>query len=146
MTYFPNISTAVETLRTAGKEIINESGSTLTKALPVYITTLGVAAIDVSNEDQVSAIAGLVKEQITIGSSGEIVSAGIIEDFTTAFSVGDVVYIGKTPGSLTNTKPSIGIEGFIAGDWIVRLGVVAKNINDALKKDLLVSIQIIGQI
>lgn len=146
MTYFPSSAIVANTLRTAGKEAVNDSGAEITKATPVRITSTGVAPIDVSDEDQVSAIAGLAKSTMGDSTSGEIVSAGIIEDVATSIPVGSIVYCGKTPGSLTAIKPGIGVNGFEAGDWVIRLGVMAKNIDNGSNTDMLVNIQIIGQL
>ena len=55
----------------------------------------------------------------------------------------DVLYVSKT-GGVTNVKPSIGVDGFTAGDVIIRLGVVSKNRDNPSNKDLIVNVAIIG--
>jgi hypothetical protein len=56
-----------------------------------------------------------------------------------------MVYISKL-GTLTNIKPSLGINGFGEGDFIIKIGMIAQNADNVLNKDLLVGIQVMGQL
>lgn len=124
----------------------NTSGSTLTKLTPVRVTNTGsIAVIDVAVEAQALAIAGVISADTVTGSSGSVVASGRIESVTTSAAFGDTLYVSKTGGT-TNIKPSEGVAGFIAGDYIIKLGVVASNATTPINKDLLMAIQIIGQI
>lgn len=124
----------------------NNTGVTINKATPTRINSSGeVDFVDVSNETQIEGIFSLAGETISNGNTGNFVQHGRVEDVTVAFSLGDPVYISKT-GGLTNTKPSIGVDSFIAGDFVVRVGVVAKNESNPSLKDILVDIDIIGQL
>jgi hypothetical protein len=55
------------------------------------------------------------------------------------------MYIDKT-GNLTDIKPSIGVNSFIAGDFVISVGVIAKNATNPANKDLVISIDVIGQL
>jgi len=124
----------------------NDTGSTLQKSWAVRINILGdLSLIDVSDESQVDAIVGLVKSNILDQSSGAIISTGRIENYITAEDFGTPLYINKT-GLLTSTKPNIGVDGFLAGDFVVKVGVIARNKNNPANKDLLVNISIIGKL
>jgi hypothetical protein len=124
----------------------NNSGSTITKLTPVRIDASGnMALIDVSVEVQALAIAGIVDADVSNSSSGNVVNSGRISDITTSASLGDVLYVSKT-GGVTNTKPAIGVDGFLADDFVLRLGIVAKNPDNGSLKDLLVNISIVGQL
>jgi hypothetical protein len=123
----------------------NNTGSTILKGTPVRITPTGVATIDLSNESSANAVAGIVKADIANAQAGDIINTGIIEDITTLASIGDIMYISKS-GGLTNIKPSEGVNGFTFGDWVIRVGVVTKNNDNPLLKDLLVNIQIVGEL
>lgn len=105
-----------------------------------------MALIDVSSEQEANSIAGLTRTSVNDTQTGEIVTSSLIENITTSAAIGDVLYLAKTPGSLTNTKPSEGVGGFVSGDWIVRVGVVVKNESNPLLKDLLVNVQVVGSI
>lgn len=145
MTYNPNNQGIPAVARAASRLTANNTGNTLYKATPVRISTNGLESIDVSNEGQANAIAGIVRADISNLNSGEVISGGLLENISTSASVGDIMYVSKV-GDLTNIKPSIGVNSFISGDWVIRVGVIAKNNSNPLQKDLLVNIQIIGEL
>ena len=121
----------------------NQTGSTIPKGTPVCVNSSGLAMVDVSSEVSVDSFAGVLFEDAVNGQNGKVVSSGTIENITTSFSVGSMVYINKL-GLLTNVKPSIGVNGFGEGDFVVKIGMIAGNSTDNTKKDLLVGIQIMG--
>lgn len=124
----------------------NNTGVTINKAYPTRINSSG--ELDFVNPaielNSISAIA-VAKENIADGAVGEVVTGGKIADITTSANLGDVVYVSKT-GSLTNQKPSIGVDSFVAGDMVIQVGVIAKNEDNAALKDLIVNIDIVGQL
>ena len=124
----------------------NNSGSTLTKLTPVRIDASGdMAMIDVSIELEALGIAGVLNSDTLHTNSGEIINSGRISNITTTATLGDVLYVSKA-GGVTNTKPAIGIDGFVIDDFVIRLGIVAKNPGNPVNKDLLVNISIVGQL
>jgi hypothetical protein len=125
--------------------LLNNTGLTILKGIPVRINTSGdLSIIDVSIDTDVLGAIGVSNEIILTGTAGAITTGGKIEDIS-GFDFGDYVYVSKV-GSLTHVLPSEGVGGFVAGDWIIRVGVVSKNQSDPLLKDLFVNVQIIGQI
>lgn len=125
--------------------LLNNSGLTILQHVPVRLTATGdIAAVDVSDESHVLRIVGISDEMIVTGAYGIVVTQGKVEDIS-SFSFGDYVYVSKT-GGLTNILPSVGVGGFAAGDWVVRVGVVGKNEDDPLLKDLFLNMQIVGQL
>jgi hypothetical protein len=60
-----------------------------------------------NNADATSATTyGIANENIAAGSTGEIVTQGLIKNVNTAaYAEGDILYLGSTAGSLTTTKP-----------------------------------------
>jgi len=145
MTYNPANVGVPAVARSAAKLATNNTGNTVYKATPARISISGIESIDVSNEAEANAIAGIVRSDISDANEGEIVSAGLLENITTSAAIGDIMYVSKV-GDLTNIKPSIGVNGFVSGDWIIRVGVIAKNSSNPVLKDLLVNIQIIGEL
>jgi len=131
--------------RATSKTSTNNTGQQIPKGTPVRITLTGITTIDVSDEDEAQSIAGVALEDIDDTNSGEVIGSGIILEIVTAIAVGEPVFVSKT-GTLTNVKPSIGNGGFVAGDWVIRLGVISKNIDNPSNKDLLVNIQIVGEL
>lgn len=126
--------------------IQNLSGSMIPVNYPVAISTLGgIELIDPSVEASALAIAGLTTAAINSGDSGAVMNHGTIYNITTSFAYRDVVYVSKA-GGLTNVKPSVGVGGFVAGDFSIRLGVIKKNVTNPLWKDLLIGINVLGQI
>jgi hypothetical protein len=125
--------------------LLNSTGLTILKATPVRLNATGdLDLIDVSVDGDVLGAMGISSEMILTGTVGNVITGGKVEDVT-GFDFGDYIYISKT-GSLTHILPSEGVGGFVDGDWVIRVGVVGKNQDDPLLKDLFVNIQIIGQI
>lgn len=124
----------------------NNSGSTILKARPVYVNSSGdINLIDVSVEAQVLSIQGITNQDIPTATSGNVITSGIVKDISVPASVGDGVYISKA-GTLTATKPSIGVASFVEGDFVVYVGSIKENENNPSLKDLKLDIQIIGQL
>lgn len=114
------------------------------KGVLVSVDSFGnIAPTDISNELSMSRIAGITNELIASSATGQVVSAGRIEDVT-GFSVGDAIYAGKT--GLSTSKPDIGVYGFNSLDWVIFIGVIAKNEFDGSKNDIQLFIQVIGQL
>lgn len=127
-------------------EYDNNSGMTIAKGTPVRIDAFGnLQMVDPAVEDEVDAIIGVTAESIPDASAGRVSFKGRLLDVSTAIAVGEPAYLSKS-GILTATKPSDGIGGFVAGDFIVRVGTIVMNRQDPLKKDLLVDIKVIGEL
>ncbi len=127
-------------------EITNTTGSTLLKFTPVYIASDGeYKRINVSIEAQALGCVGVVSEDIGNGGQGKLVYNGTIADVTTAADFGEILYVDKT-GGITNVRPSIGLGGFVAGDFVVQIGIIAKNPENPANKDLIMNVQVIGQL
>lgn len=124
----------------------NNSGVTILKGTPTRINASGeLDFINVAIEAQALSVAGCVSEDISNATSGVIITSGKVADITTSASFGDLMYIDKT-GNLTNVKPSIGVNSFVAGDFVVSIGVIAKNTTNPVLKDLVIMVDIIGQL
>lgn len=95
----------------------NETGSPIARGTPVAIVGYAssrplVAPADANDPTRMPAI-GLAYEQIPNGSNGSVVAIGIAKQIdTSAFTVGQTVYISTTPGVLTSTAPA-GESSFI---------------------------------
>lgn len=125
----------------------NSLVSTITKTTPVSVNTSGqLVLLDVSDETNVFRWVGVAAEDIPAAANGQVSGDGRIENITTSLSVGDFVYAGKTPGTLINTKPDIGIMSFASGDFVVLIGVIVKNEFNPLQKDLKLVLLNIGQL
>lgn len=148
MTYSPNFvgnsSSAIST--NTGDIAQNATGSTLIKGTPVRLDINGkYQNINVSVSADVLAIVGLMIEDTANTIKGASIAIGRIEDVVLSATFGESVYLSKS-GGLTNTSPSIGIDGFVSGDFVVRLGIVFKNEIIITQKDLYLNIAIIGQL
>jgi len=141
MTFRPYNAIAV-----SGHDRTNNSGVTIVRGTPVRINTSGyLDFIDVSIENDIAAISGIVLNDIANGSSGSIANSGKVDNITTTANFGDLMFVSKT-GGLTNVRPDIGIGGFLAEDWVIMAGVVAKNELNPTIKDLIISIDIQGRL
>lgn len=123
------------------------SGSTITKGSPVSVNASGqIILVDVTSETSVGRIVGLAALDIPSAANGQVQGVtGRLEDITTSFAIGDTVWIAKD-GSLMNTRPDYGVSGFTSGDFVVFVGVVVKNEFDIMKKDIMVMINVEGQL
>lgn len=136
------------TLKASGLEVKfqNGAGSPLPKGTPVRKNSLGsIAFIDVSVEAEVLGLVGVTNAVIADTAIGSVITAGRIENVTITATFGDPVYIAKD-GSLTNLKPEIGVGGFLAGDFVVRIATVSRNETNPLQKDLVLEIMLVGQL
>lgn len=125
---------------------INQSGSSIPALTLVAQDPSGnLIMIDPSNYAQVSEIIGVTNTLIPTTSSGTVTLSGIIPNITTSFNIDDVLYL-NTNGTLTTTVPDIGNGSFVAGYYIVQVGKITVNTNNPSNKDLLVSINVVGQI
>lgn len=123
---------------------INNTGGSINLFTPVRINTSGeLSLVDVSSELATASI-GVTSESIANTTAGMVVMTGKLENLN-LFNYGDVIYISKA-GGLTNVKPSEGVSGFIVGDWVIKVGIIAKNETNPLNKDLYVNIEVVGQL
>lgn len=124
----------------------NVSGTQMAKGTPVRMTLAGdMDYIDVSNEAHAFAVSGVTNTVVPNLSTGPVLTSGRLVNLTTSFAFGDPVYVSKT-GGLTNVKPSLGVDGFVAGDFIIAIGVIGKNADNPANKDLILNIGLVGQI
>lgn len=125
----------------------NDTGSTVAAGVPVSSNGANTfVLVDVSNESTVFSIVGYTNASIANSAFGQVVSNGRVQNITTSFTAGTPVWIGSTPGSLTDTNPSIGVGGFVAGMFVVFAGVIVTNQFNPSNLDLQVFTQIIGQL
>jgi len=107
-------------------EVVNNTGSTIAKATPVYISGFGTSKPRISKSDADTLatfpVIGLTQAAITNGSDGVVLINGIFTDVNTAaFSAGDRLYVASG-GGLTTSLPA-GIDN--GGRGVI--GVVAKS-------------------
>ena len=147
MTYNPNFkgSYAIAPASGIANVLDNKTGSDIGALTPVYSNTSGeMAPIDISSDTQSLALLGITTTNVPDSNSGTVISGGKLSNVSIG-SFGDTLYVSKT-GGLTNAKPSEGVAGFASGDWIIRIGVIIKNQDNPANKDLLLQIDIVGQI
>lgn len=124
----------------------NGSLSTLDKGTVVSVDTSGqIDKVDVSDENSVLGIVGVLGEDTPSAASGLVVDSGRVEDVSMAFSVGSALYLDIN-GDLSDQKPEIGVGGFDSGDFVVFVGVVVKNEFNPTLKDIKIMISVIGQL
>jgi hypothetical protein len=107
-----------------------------------------IVLVDVSNESTVFNIIGLTNGVIPNGGTGAVISDGRFQNIPSGLglTVGQPLWVGSTPGTLTTTKPQVGFNGFVEEDFIIFVGVVVQNQFNPSNQDIQVSKQIIGQL
>jgi hypothetical protein len=125
----------------------NGTGSTIAIGTPVSTNTVGnMVLLDVTNEALVNAFIGLTSIRVPANAEGLVVNAGRLEGINLGFSVGDPVYAGITPGSLTNIKPDLTVSGWNSGDFVIFLGCYVKNQFTSGLYDIQLMPTIVGQL
>lgn len=150
MTYRPYNNIIQEASQSGGAsqniELTNNSGSAITNLQPVSVDANGdIKGTNVTSENDAVKFLGLASENIADGQAGNIVTSGRISNISTSLGLGSYVYVSKT-GGLTDVLPSEGVDGFLAGDYVLRVGVIARNQDNPLNKDILLSPALIGQL
>lgn len=124
----------------------NVSGVSMPKGTPVRQTTAGdMDFVDVSIEAHAFACSGITQSSVPNLSAGPVLTSGRLTNITTSFVFGDPVYVSKI-GGLTNVKPERGVDGFVAGDFIIAIGVIGKNADNPANKDIILNIGLVGQV
>lgn len=99
------------TTKTVHSLVYNADSVTINKGQVVYLFGANGAnpsvKLALNTTDATSAKTyGIANESIAAGSTGEIVTQGLIKNVNTAaYAEGDTLYLGSTAGSLTATKP-----------------------------------------
>jgi predicted RecA/RadA family phage recombinase len=92
-------------------EVRNNSGATIAKGDPVYVTgfsTKTTVAKSVATDITTFPAIGLATTSITNGSDGVVIVSGIFSGVnTSSYTAGDILYVG-TSGGLTDTQPAGG--------------------------------------
>ena len=124
----------------------NNTGVTINAGTPIRMNTSGDPDfVDPSIEAQVKGIAAISQGTIANGTQGIFVTSGRVKELSVGFDFGDSIYLSKT-GGLTNIHPSEGVGGFVVGDWVVSIGVIAKNEDNPALKDMIIHLDILGQL
>lgn len=145
--------------RTYGKSVItvgavstelpartNASGASVDRTQPLRLDISGqIQAVNPSVEPDVMALIGVAKDSVANGALVGIATSGRLENVTVPGSLGDSLYLSKT-GKLTNIKPSVGVNGFVSGDFVVFIGISVKNQTNPLQTDLMINIRVVGQL
>jgi hypothetical protein len=127
----------------------NGTGATTLIGTPVAQGTgANFILLDVTNETSVEAYIGLATAAIPASTTGQIASDGRVQNIDASFglTVGDPVYAGLTPGSLTNTKPDLTVSGWTVGMFVIFIGVVVQNQFNPSNQDIQIFKQIVGQL
>ena len=127
----------------------NGTLSTISAASAVSTNTSGQMILtDVTNEATIETWLGLTSASTPSAATGMVASDGRLQSIPLGlgFSVGDPIWVGTTPGSLTNVKPSIGVPGWSAGYYVLFVGVVVQNEFNPSDQDIQICRQIIGQL
>lgn len=125
---------------------LNNSGSTLSAMILVWQDTSGgIDQVIPTFEEDVFSIVGLLTAATLNNAQGNVALSGLLKNVTTAFVLGDILYLSRT-GALSTTVPDIGVGSFQAGDWVVKVGKITKNSTNGAQKDLKLEIEVIGQL
>lgn len=125
---------------------VNESGFSIPAFCPVSIDVTGkIKQTDPSIQNDAEKVIGVSVAAIPNNSSGYIALAGRLNNILGVVSLGDKVWVAKD-GTLTNITPEPGVNGFNVNDYIIKIGAIASNNEISSNKDLVLTVQLIGQL
>lgn len=128
----------------SGTSFYNGTGATLTKGTPVCLAAFdagsgnpGMAAADADGTGTMPCL-GILGADVANGASGiPVIAGGEITGLdTSAWTVGDTLYVSATTGALTNTRPATG--------YVQPVAIVSKV--DATTGEIIVAIGAVGQL
>lgn len=132
--------------RSVATNYVNATGAFLPMGSVVSSDTSGqIQIVDVTSDTSVSRLVGVTSVDMPIAATGGVVAVGRVEGLTTTFAIGDAIYV-NTDGTLTNVKPDYGVGAFVAGDYVIFLGVIVKNEFNPSLKDLQINPTVVGQL
>ena len=144
--YAAIISEAISSNSKLFSSMKNSSGSTILALQPVCSDSFGdIKAVDISQDSDAIKILGLAIAAIPDTTSGDVITSGRLLAVSTSFSQGDFLYVSKA-GLLTNIAPSEGVDSFVSGDFVIRVGIVVKNAITPSNKDIIINVQIMGKL
>ncbi len=124
----------------------NSSGNPIVELTPVTTNAVGgIKPVNVSSETDALNVVGVTKESILNNTEGSVVAVGRILNVSLPFPLNSTIWIAKD-GSLTNQTPEEGLNGFVALDFVIRVGKIVKNQTNPLNKDFIVNMELIGQL
>jgi hypothetical protein len=108
-------------------DIQNGEGSAITRGQPVYVsgsTGGGTPIVSLADNDGAGtnpAIGLVADNSINSGDDGRALISGILENInTSAYSIGDAIYLDNVSGILTNVRPTS------ASEQVQKVGLVTK--------------------
>lgn len=147
MGYNPNFrGNQAKAARQVQSNYTNATGAFLPMGSVVSTNASGmIETIVITDDASVSRFLGVTSVAMPAAATGGVVTQGRIEDLTTSFAVGDALYV-NTDGTLTNVKPDYGIGAFVAGCYVIFIGVVVKNEFNSSLKDIQINPTVVGQL
>ena len=113
----------------------NETGSTIAKGIPVYISvsngvTPTVIPADASTEETAARTIGLTQAAINHQAYGWVVEVGRLDGINTStLTEGQIIWLSETTGQMTTTRPTQPAHGVILG-YCVKQGAGTSGIVD----------------
>ena len=124
----------------------NSSSTAIPQAMAVAANSAGLLVpLDVTNEASVNNMVGYANVRIAASATGPVISTGRLKLYTNSnsYALGTPLYVGLDANP-TNIVPSIGVNGFTSGDYIVFMGVLVPNEVNPSEFDISLFTQIVG--
>ena len=133
----------------------NNSGATIGKGVPVYVTgssgtTITVAPADASVEATAARTLGLTTESIANNANGLVIAVGPLAGLNTStLTEGAIIYLSETTGGMTTTRPTTPAHGVVLGYCIKQAsgtaGIIDVKVDNGLELDELHDVLISGK-
>jgi hypothetical protein len=150
MSYNPNFTGSVGngSSRQTQTTFTNGSGGIVAPITAISTNSSGQFVLtDVTDETTVETWIGLTAETIANLAAGLVISDGRLPNVNSlGFSTGDAVWVGATPGQLTNVKPDLTASGWSEGDFVLFVGVIVQNEINPSQQDIQLLRQLIGEL
>lgn len=138
-----NISTGASGANSIA-QMQNNTGMTIAAFTPVSVNSSGyLQLIDVTNVSNAITFVGITVSSIANGSAGPIIISGVLSNITTSIAFGASVWVDTT-GNLTSTIPAIGVNGFVEGDAVLKVGVITQDPFSSGQKNIVINCQYVA--
>jgi hypothetical protein len=125
--------------------VYNNTGATIAKGVPVYVTgssgtRITIAPADASLEATAARTIGLTSAAITNNTEGTVIAVGELTGLNTStLTEGQIIWLSETTGAMTTTRPTQPAHGVVLGYCVKQgagtSGIVYVKVDNGLEID-----------
>jgi hypothetical protein len=135
--------------------VYNNTGATIAKGVPVYVTgssgtRITIAPADASVEATAARTLGLTSAAIASNAEGTVIAVGELTGLNTStLAEGEIIWLSETTGAMTTTRPTQPAHGVVLGYCIKQgagsSGIIYVKVDNGFELDELHDVLIAGK-